>query len=220
LTLCGTCHGANRPRALPQIDGLTLPNLQATMDQHFVHGLELQLAVMGGDLEAAHRAAQGLADAPLPPNTPAPAVTYVEAMRAAATAGAAAPDLAAAAQSMGQIALACAGCHTASGGGPKESLPAPPSSDKHMAMHLYGAYWLGYGVYAPNERAWLEGAGALGQGKLLVEGVPPTPEAEALDAAVHALAVKAAATPAGPERAAVWAEVLSACAPCHTKLPR
>lgn len=215
LAMCATCHAANRPRAVPKIDGVPLPNLQPAMDDHFVHALELQLAVMGGELDAAHRAGAALAEAPAPENLPEAAKPYVAAIAAIGDRASTAPTLADAAKASADLVVACAACHTASGGGPKDEIPAPPVDDKHMGMHLYGAYWLGYGLFAPDERAWQAGAKALSTAKLLPDGAAP-----GADAAVHDLAKKALATTDTPARAALWADLLQSCEPCHEQLKK
>jgi hypothetical protein len=85
-----------------------------------------------------------------------------------------------------------------------------------MAIHLYGAYWLAYGVYAPDERAWRAGAEALTSSSL---GEPTTPEEAAAEEQVHALGARAFRTTAPAERAALWGELATTCASCHRHLP-
>lgn len=216
LAACADCHTAGKQPAVPRIAGIPLPDLTVEMDDHFVHALELQLAIMGGELDRAHQAAEKLEL--MPEDIPA-AGSFLASIRAAAGRAKRAGTLEEAGRATGEMALACGECHTATGGGPKD-VPSPPPAEPHMALHVYGAYWMGFGLFAPDERAWKAGTSALASSKLMPEGGATTPPGmQDEEDAVHTLATKAATTTDPAGRAAIWGELLGACSPCHLRLP-
>jgi hypothetical protein len=75
---------------------------------------------------------------------------------------------------------------------------------------VFGAYWMAYGLFAPDERAWVAGA------KVLAGSTGEEP----LDKHIHALARTAERASDPSTRAAVFAQLMAACAPCHQQLPR
>jgi mono/diheme cytochrome c family protein len=86
----------------------------------------------------------------------------------------------------------------------------PPPDEPHMARHVFGAYWMAYGLFAPDERAWQGGARALADARLLPDS--------SLDE-VHQLAASAASAELGA-RTAMFGQLLTSCARCHQQLPR
>jgi mono/diheme cytochrome c family protein len=218
LETCAGCHGAGKPLSLPQLDGVTLPPMGAAMSEHYVDVLELALAVTSGDLQAANQQATSLAVAQPEPGLPAAAAPYFAQIRTSARAAAQATTLPEAAQAASELMVICGQCHTATGGGPKDEPAAPPPAP-HMGRHVYGVYWMAYGLFAPDERAWRGGAEVLADARLLPAS-GAAPGQEPLDEAVHKLAATATEA-AGPEaRAVLLGKLLAACAPCHQQLPR
>ena len=218
LAACSDCHLAGNKPAMPRIAGIALPDLSTAMNDHFLDALELQLAVMGGDLAAAKAAGQKLSAATDPP-PPGVAAAYLGEVRNAASRVTAATSVLEAAKAAADLQLACSKCHVASGGGPTEVVPEPPK-EPHLAVHLYGAFWMGYGLLAPDERAWMAASAALGSAALTPEGWKPEPGTEPLDAPIHTLAQRAALTTEPADRAAIYAELMASCAPCHQQLAR
>jgi hypothetical protein len=84
-----------------------------------------------------------------------------------------------------------------------------------MALHVYAAYWMGYGLLAPDERAWIRGAEVLATAPL-----DASPENREAEAAVHALAVRAGTTEGWSARTTLWGELLAECASCHREVAR
>jgi cytochrome c553 len=190
-----------------------MPNLGDEMEDHFFHAFELQLFVMGGDFDLARLAALKLETGSF--EVPPVAEPYVAALRIAAGDVARAASIREMAAATAEIASACGGCHQATGGGPTDTM-TPPQEAPHMALHVYAAYWMGYGLLAPDERAWIRGAEVLATAPLDASVAPPeNPEAEA---AVHALAVRAGTTEGWPARATLWGEILAECASCHRQV--
>ena len=192
------------------------------MEQHFVHALDLQIAVIGGDLDAAHAAADRLGAVSVESGMPPSWRPFLADVRAAAADAVHATTVAEEAMATSRIGLACGECHVATGGGPKEPVPEAPSGP-HMALHLYGAYWMGFGLLAPSDVAWTRGAGVLAEAALRPEGWTPPAGMADVDARVHELARRATElTDAShrAERAEVWGELLGTCSQCHVALPR
>ncbi|MEZ4239046.1 MAG: hypothetical protein R3F59_23410 [Myxococcota bacterium] len=213
LAACVECHAPGPAPARPKLDGVALPPMGDEMSEHFVKALDLQLAVISGDPAAVHRAGTAIAVRPRDARYPEAADPYLDAIRAQALRAAGAPTMAEAGAAVGRIAVACGRCHTATGGGPKDALPAAPT-EPPMAQHLYGAYWAIYGLQAPDERAWVAGTEALAKAPLLPAGEAPA-GTEGLDAKVHDLAAKARQATDADDRAVALGDLLAACAPCH-----
>jgi cytochrome c553 len=213
LAACADCHTTGRSLSVPQVDGVPLPDLSVAMAGHYTSALALQLAVIGDDAAWIRRSAGELATLEADADLPAAAAPFVADLRAAGERALAATTPADAARAAGDVLLACGACHVASGAGPRDPLPPPPT-EPHMAIHLYGAYWLAYGVYAPDERAWRAGAEALTSASL---GEGTTPAEVDAEQAVHALGARAFATTGPAARAALWGELATTCAGCHRR---
>lgn len=218
---CAACHSSGATFAAPTIDGEALPDLAQAMNDHYLDALMLQLAVVGGDLGEVKRAGRALATLPEEDALPEVAKPYARAVREAAGRAAEASSIGDAARAVGELALACGRCHTAAAAGPEDRPGAPPSaSDPHMAVHLYGAYWMGFGVYAPDERSWIAGADALATAPLAPGEAPALPGREGVEDRIHAFGRRAAATADPAARAELFGEVLATCSECHRSLPR
>jgi mono/diheme cytochrome c family protein len=215
VTACAGCHAPGDPIARPRMEGVPLPPMADEMSEHFVKALELQLAVIAGDPAAVKRAGTAVAVRKQDERYPAAAEPFLDEIRRQGLRAATAPTLEDAAAAVGSLAVACGSCHTATGGGPKDVMPAPPA-EPDMAKHLFGAYWMIHGLQAPDERAWVGGAEALAAAPLVPESAGGS--VDGLDEKVHALAAQAATTTEPAARAAVLGKLLVSCAPCHQKL--
>jgi cytochrome c553 len=214
LTTCADCHLAGRSPPHPRLQGVPLPELKASMGQHFDQAVDLGLHVMEGDLERARLSATALASTSLSQELPETAWPYVAELQEAARQAEQATGLVEMALATAQIELACARCHTATGAGPTQTLTAP-SGERHMSFHLYGVYWMGYGLLAPDERAWMLGATVLASAWMLPPGWSAPPEQRELEEAVHGLAQYALATQDPQARAEIRAALLVSCPACH-----
>lgn len=212
LGTCAACHDLAADRAVLTRPSPVPPN--PSMNDHYVDLLRLELAVIGGDVDAARAAAGSLAQAQI--DAPPEAEIHVTALRADAAKVALSNELPALAQGAASLMATCGQCHRATTRGPRAPVEPPPSPEaSEMARHLYASFWLGQGLVADDEVAWMAGAESLA-----ATGLGPLGKDPAADAAVHALAGRAqrAATPA--ERAQVYGEVLATCHGCHEQLPR
>jgi cytochrome c553 len=189
-----------------------IPDLSREMNDHYIDALRLQMAIIGGDLDGAKRMGAILAQIAEPPGLPDPTVAapHLAAVRAAGSQAAGAGSLADAATALGQLATACGGCHQATGGGPKDEIAPPNSRETEMSLHLHGAYWLGYGLYAPSDAAWKSGLAAFATtSESAVNYGSPDSETR-----LHELAQAAGQVPVD-QRAGAWANLLLTCAECH-----
>jgi hypothetical protein len=203
------------PPAATTFDRNAVPDLRDEMETHFYRALELQLAVLGGDLPAANTAGAKLTGELESSTFPPPWVPFLDETKRAARRAAEATTLSDASAALGALSESCAHCHVATGGGPQEAVDLAIPSE-HMARHLYASYWMGYGLIAPDDRAWSAGAKAL-SGTSMGPGFPAHGE---LDARLHALAGRAAPLTDVHARAELWSELLVACSECHATIER
>jgi hypothetical protein len=212
LVVLASCAAPTPPAVVvsaePRVSRASLPPLRSTMERHFVDAVSLEIAVAGGDLDAVRLAAGRLRDGAFAMPAPEGVGVLVDELRLASDRAAAAGTLAEAARATGEVLYACSRCHVATTGGPKDPVQAPPA-EPPSAAHVYGAYWLGHGVLAPDDAAWLAGAEALARA--------PLAERPEVEARVRALAATARTTADGAARAALWSDLLLTCAACHAE---
>lgn len=189
-----------------------IPDLTREMNDHYIDALRFEMAVIGGDLDGARQQAAILAKMTAPEGLPHPEVAepFLAQVHAAAQRAAEASDLSVAAYALGDLAQACGHCHTVTSGGPQDVPPAPDTKETMMSLHLHGAYWLGYGLFAPNDAAWKSGVAALAASRT-ADGTPTGAGAaekiERLTEFARTANVEA--------RPGVWAEILATCSDCH-----
>ena len=216
IALLLSCAKAPPPQgSAATFDRSALPDLRDEMETHFYRALELQLAVLGGDLPAAKTAGAKLADELGSGTFPQPWIPFLDETKRAAHRAADATTLSDASAALGSLSESCAHCHVATGGGPHEAvdLSMPP---EHMARHLYASYWMGYGLIAPDDHAWSAGAKAL-SGTSMGPDAPAHPD---IDARLHALAARAVPMADVHARAELWSELLLVCSECHATIER
>jgi hypothetical protein len=214
IVLLLSCAKAPPPAAMT-VDRKAVGDLRDEMETHFYRALELQLAVLGGDLPRANTAGAKLAEELESRTFPPPWMPFLDETKAAAHRAADATTLGDASTALGAVSESCAHCHVATGGGPHEpvDLAIPP---EHMARHLYASYWMGYGLIAPDDHAWTAGARALSDTSMGSDA----PAHRELDARLHALAARAAPLTDLHARAELWSELLVACSECHATIER
>jgi hypothetical protein len=216
IVLLLACAKAPPPESsAATVDRKTYPDLRDEMETHFYRALELQLAVLGGDVPAANTAGGKLAAEIDSGTFPPTWVPFLDETKRAAQGAANATTVREASAALGALSESCASCHLATRGGPREAvdMSVPP---EHMARHLYAAYWMGYGLIAPDDHAWSAGARTLASTSIGVDA----PAHHGLDARLHDLAARAIPLTDIHARAELWSELLVACSECHATIER
>lgn len=137
----------------------------------------------------------------------------------------ASPDLASASVAVAKVAIACAECHIATGGGPLEATATdiPPQKwdeGQNMPLHRWAANWMWLGLIANDSGAWERGATELDTQPLaMMFENAPIPGMKELEQRVYQLANKAVTTEDLSERGVLYGELLSTCNQCHVKRP-
>jgi cytochrome c553 len=216
VALFGGCWESD-PERIEREQDLVVPKMQ----RHDAEAGRVRQAIVDGDLAAAKRAAAEL-QARLPiAGLPTALDAHQAALAGAAAAIAAAPDLAAAAAGVGELALACGSCHGTVGMAPpsESDMPNGEAWEDAMARHRWAAdemwtsiVWMSGDRFARSVTAWNDTP--------LVR--PHTQdekrfssEALAIEDRIHDVAARAATTPDVHERAALYGTILAGCAQCH-----
>lgn len=197
-----------------------LSSLPQHMAYHHALAHNAWTYVVLGDLERSrdavlalesHRAIDGMPDAWRP---------YVVDLKEAASKAGDSWTLDEAGPTVAHVALACAECHKATGGGPRQRHYRPaPADGSEFADKMVGHEWameqLWLGLMQPNDAAWTAGATALTDGTFLPGKAKATPAAQVHVAKVEGLGRRAAAADDPEARAVVYGELLATCASCH-----
>jgi hypothetical protein len=209
---------ANPPAANLPADAETL---KEHMREHFAAVSELQRAIARGHLDQAKQLAdwlvthdEHLLDGWKP---------FVDELKDAARAVAAAPDLPTAGSVASRLGRACSRCHEERTAIVTFAWEPSPTEDatlnSQMKRHQWAAARLWDGLVGPSDDLWTEGAKVLSTAKLDVlaatGGVEGRGDVTALTKKVHELAIKATTMTDHDQRAALYGELLSTCAGCH-----
>jgi hypothetical protein len=193
---------------------------RAAMTGHFTEVTAVHEAVIRGDLEAARKAAGPIATRDL--TGPANTAAARDELKSLAGRVVSAPDLAAAATATGTMLRACGDCHRLAGVMPVLKLPVRPAVGKtvgHMLEHQRAADQLLQGLVIPSSTSWNQGAQALRTAPLRMGQLPKDPklteDVAAGEQRIHQLADQAAGASEPAARAAVYGQMLTACATCH-----
>jgi cytochrome c553 len=192
------------------------------MKDHAILGVTMRDAVTRGDLEAARRAANALAELPIESGLSSSRRGRLDAMILAAQHARAAQDMRDAARSLSALAETCGACHTAFGGPRTVSTAAPtdePDLKTHMLRHQWGAARLWEGLAVPSDEAWKSGAQVLSDAPFpaerLTPGKSPVPAIGKLTKSVHDLGRKAVTLEDSSARVELYGELMATCASCH-----
>ncbi|MCB9674580.1 MAG: hypothetical protein H6737_05645 [Alphaproteobacteria bacterium] len=190
------------------------------MNEHFAFVTDALFATFGGDLDGLHAQAKKLAEHEPIDDAPAAWTPYIETMKARATELEKVETIDDAAKGLVKLADTCASCHSANKGpdvSHKDLITNPELfGDAAMDRHQWAAYLMWIGLVVPNDEIWAVGTKALAHPK---GALPEIPEAEKpLEMRVHDLAARASKATDYAERGAVYAEFLTTCSECHTKL--
>lgn len=199
----------------------------AEMQHHFLQVSLIHEAVIRGDLAAVRNPAGRLAGIPVPRETPARTVPFVQAIREAGRRAATAPGLADVAAETVVMLRQCRDCHLASSVYPTPSTPRRPDVGGvvgHMLEHQRAADELLQGLLIPSNSHWRRGAERLSVAELH-PGEWPFDRAlstsiRKAETRVHELAARASKAASVGEREDAYMAVLTACASCHGMHPR
>ena len=186
---------------------------QARMEFHAREADMMRRAVIAGDLSAASVEAKALSEDKWTPRLKPTWRSHMQAMYGAARAYDDASNIGEGAGAVAQLARACAGCHNALGGpNPATYNGQPP--EPSMGGHAWAAERLWFGLMAPSEAAWAEGA------RQLAKPAPFRSDVTAVDAQAKRLQQLGASamTVASEHRARVFSDVLTTCADCHRRV--
>lgn len=195
------------------------------MRASFWDTLRARDALIEGDLAAAQRAADRLANTDYKRMFPAAWAHWVAQLQQHAAELALAPNLSAAAQELGRMALTCGECHELHQTGPdtprSKPLPweqPPDSVQDRMHRHQLGVALMWDGLVLPSEKAWRNGSVTITRAPLRAPErahEPVAPELHAQIEAVRDLARQARLATTYQERGRVYGELIARCARCH-----
>ncbi|HSL24528.1 MAG TPA: hypothetical protein VK886_23530 [Vicinamibacterales bacterium] len=199
------------------------PETAQHMREHYTKVLDVEMAVIRGDLEGAHASAMWLAAHESSKELDKGSAAHIAAMRQAARQAADATDLTAAATATASMMAACGDCHRGAGVVPPVQLPARPEvggTVGHMLAHQRAVDQMAAGLIIPSNASWKQGAEALKAAPLRAAELPRDPkltrEVAAAEDRVHVLADQAAAAAEEQTRVKAYAQIISSCAQCHS----
>lgn len=198
-----------------------VPAVHDRMARHYLLTTNIRAAVLRGDVDAAQELGEQLShlDPGALPDSWQPAL---EALAQNGRDLAVASNLEDSAKAMGQLAIACADCHEATGGGPTLSGDAAPppawTEDSHMPLHLWGSEWIWLGILANDDTAVRRGAEVLAGGPLLVPSPTHDPALKADEVEVHRIAREMALAPDLGTRRQLYGDLIARCGSCHRTL--
>ncbi len=192
------------------------------MWSHFLAAVDVQAAVIRGDLEAAREPATWLAEYD-EPGLPDGAEAFLRELQRAAARVIEAKTIEAAGAATGRIVAACGSCHREYEPGmePTEHVEPPPGEESdvatHMVRHVWAADRLWEGLALPSNTAWEAGADAFAGVPLATDDLAfDNPEGvRALANRTHELGRRAGLETEPSLRARTYGELLSTCAACH-----
>lgn len=205
--------------ARPPVDAAL--DLRQHMDEHFGAVVQVERAVMRGQLAEAQDAAAYLSEH-LEHAGLAGAEPFVEAVRAAGREIKAAPGLSRAAADAAHLGLQCARCHIARSAIVSFAWePMPPDDgtiEARMRRHQWASARMWEGLIGPADELWNEGASLIASNDLDALAEAAAPKAvgvKELVAQVRVLARQAATAGTAEERATLYGQLLVTCAGCH-----
>ncbi len=225
--LVAACGGSPEPPApqAPPAAPATTPAVDVGkhMEDHFARVVEIEHAVIRGDLAAVKTPATWIADQQTAAGLPAGSDAYVTDMRRAASGVAAAASVDNAAAATATMVEKCGACHAGTKVTAKFPEVVPPTivpgTASHMLQHQYAVDLLYQGLAAPSNEAWTKGAEAMKAAPLAYSDLPKDTklgkEILAFQKRVHELADRAEKAPDQAAKAAIYGELIGGCANCH-----
>ena len=200
--------------------GRAEPTLVDHMYAHFSQVGEVQTALILGDLEAARRPAEWLAEHGRHPAAALGGEAALNRLRAGAQEVARASTVPQATRGAASMAAACGQCHSAVASpltmGSRATVPEGDELGEHMVRHLWAADRMWEGLIGPSDDLWRAGSAALAEDALFLAGPEERgPEVDRIGRAAHQLGTDARRATDVNARAEVYGLLLATCADCH-----
>jgi cytochrome c553 len=212
------------PPPPPPSDAAQMTIVGIHMRDHYEDLLIMQRHLVDGDLATVRDYAFGLATDRGDVELASWAAEMTQLRAAAETVGTAA-GTADMARSLPFVAVACAGCHHATGAVVEiPTTPAPvdePTPLARMDRHQWAADRLWQAMIVPSDEAWRDGLAVLAEtplpaGQLSTIAIPKdAPRIKELGTRLQRMAKRARNTGASERRATEYGEILVICAGCH-----
>lgn len=194
------------------------------MHRNLSRTVDIQTAVVQGDLQKAQRAATWLVEREGEMLFPADAKGYESNMIELARQIQVADEISQVALQTGRLAAACGSCHQATGAGPKfvvgSASPHGETQEAQMVRHLWAADRMWEGLIGPSDEAWTAGARAMAETGSDLARVFRTSTGggrpERLLQDVNNLANEAMNAQGQAARADVYSRLLETCNRCHS----
>lgn len=213
---------AARETSAPARNRPTEVEMVASMEAHYNAVIVAHDALRQGDLETFRSQLALVPEQKLPPASPPEWSPFHAQLQAAASGGASAADLDAAANAFASVVLACGTCHAALGVGPIYPAPAPDDGASVLETAMLDHKWvterLWEGVTGPWDNAWERGADALAVIQVFGDrgsAVALSDDLQRRERELREIGEQAKTTTALDERAALYGRLLSTCGECH-----
>ena len=192
---------------------------QRLMKSHFNQTAAIREAVISGKIGKAVRPADALTDMEGVETLPKQWQVSVKQLQGASKRIREGSNIQEVAAATADIGRACATCHAAVSG-PKIKVGDPPAqSDKmadRMKRHMWATERLWEGIYGPSDAAWKAGAAALEMDSFPKQTIAKGGvHAHSSAARFSKLSKSAANNKTGEQRAKLYSQLLTTCAPCH-----
>ena len=193
------------------------------MHRNLSKTVDIQTAVVQGDLERARKSASWLLEREKAMIVPPAGADHQRAMLSAASGIREAQDLKTMATLTGQLAGGCGSCHQAVKSGPRfvlgNTAPNGSSREAQMIRHLWAADRMWEGLVGPSEEAWKAGAEAMAKTQPALatayRASTSATTSRGFLGEVNRLASEALAATTLAERADVYGRLLNTCNRCH-----
>jgi cytochrome c553 len=182
---------------------------------------EIESSIVRGDYQGAADPARALSLQTNPRDLPAKGEPFMDQVRTLAGRTSAASDIATAAASVAGLVSSCGECHVAVGAAVKIAAPQKPAVEGvHSAMlhHDWAVSLMTAGLQGPSDASWKQGAEELSKAQVAPKGAAQ--DVKDAEAALRALASRAAQAGDAKARAAVYGDIVASCGACHGLLGR
>lgn len=202
-------------------------SLEGQMWQHYQRVEEIRDAVVMGNLDMARDDAQRLIDHELAPDLPPGSERVAAQMRGYAMEVADADSMEGAAVATANMVRTCGQCHQTYGRGPEFGVTTASLEDvgddvPEMARHQWAFDRMWDGLVVPSDSSWIAGARTWFTSSMLPGQLRGRNdlggELHGLEARLHYLGRQAVEEETPRGRAALYGEMMAACARCHVQI--